>query len=87
MNSETENKLSTEGRVIFELLQDQISAQRLAISWLMAQVCPDESRDWLKTQQREMGKSSNLSDMAIELKELAEDLEEIINQNAKTHQI
>lgn len=85
MNSETENKLSTEGRVILELLQDQIAAQRLAISWLMAHICPDESRGWLKTQQREMEKSSKLSYMAIELKELAEDLEELIDQNAKTH--
>ena len=30
MNSETENKLSTEGLVIFEMFQDQIAAQQLA---------------------------------------------------------
>jgi len=83
MNSKTENQRSLENRVMFELLQDQLAAQRMAISWLMAQMCPAESRDWLKIQQREMEKSRKLSDMATELKELAEDLDEIINKKAK----
>lgn len=83
MNTKTENQRSLENRVFFELIQDQIAAQRMAISWLMAHICPDESGDWLRIQQREMKKSHKLSDMATELKELAEDLEEIITQKAK----
>ena len=83
MNSETENKLSTEGLVIFEMFQDQIAAQQLALSWLMAHTCPDESRNWLKIQQREMENSPNFSEIANGLKYLAENLEEIINQKAK----
>ena len=83
MNSETENKLSTEGHVIFEMLEDQIAAQQLALSWLMTQTCPTESRNWLKIQQSEMKNNPNLSEIAIGLKELAENLEEIINQNTK----
>lgn len=54
----------------------------MAISWLMALLYPDKSRDWLKIQQRKMEKSSKLSDMATELKDLTEDLEETINQKA-----
>ncbi len=42
----------------------------MAISWLMARLYPDKSRDWLKIQQRKMEKSSKLSDMATELKDL-----------------
>ena len=49
----------------------------------MAHTCPDESRNWLKIQQREMENSPNLSEIAIGLKYLAENLEEIINQKAK----
>jgi hypothetical protein len=80
INSKTQSDISDEGRSIFVMLQDQLTAQRMALSWLMAHTCPEEARQWLAVQQSEIESSPNLSEIAIELKELAENLDEIVRQ-------
>lgn len=77
MSSTAENKLSQESQLVYKDLKDQIMALQLSIAWLMGEMCPEKSKDWLETQIQQLDKSSDLSVVVIGLKEIAEDLDEI----------
>lgn len=61
-------------------LQQQIGAQGLALSWLMARLCPDEARQFLAGQANELVPSGKFAEEVAQLDALREDLVQWLDQ-------
>ncbi len=75
------DKESLEHRVLrlelsIQQLQEQLGAEGLALSWLMAHVCSDEARRFLAAQANELEPSAKFPEEVAQLDALREDLEQ-----------
>ncbi|HMY98276.1 MAG TPA: hypothetical protein PLW24_09230 [Burkholderiaceae bacterium] len=62
-----------------EMTDDQISAHRMAIAWIMAKLAPEEAGAWLTLQREAIQGSAKLTEVALELAEIQEDLDQLLS--------
>lgn len=73
-----QKELEIRQKVDFEMISDQVSAHRLALAWLMAKTCPEESDAWLARQIEEVQGRETLAEIGRELGLLRQDLSTLL---------
>ena len=80
-NVETIDNPELESQLTREMFSDQLHAQRIAVAWLMAQLCPSEANEWLLKQRTALKGNVKLEEVEVELGLLQDDLQLLVEQS------